>query len=632
MIDEKALGYPLESLRLVPPGKYRVQALLHKYETFHRADGHVVKLPDGSRRGAALEPGARQPLQHAQGDHHRAGPSGAASATIAVTLDKVIPPIPDAARRPSTSSTRRSRASGSRSSGAGPCTSAPTSCCPRASTSIPRRAIRSSSSTATSPRPSAASARSRPTRISSPSTASGSTCQGYNRIEQELAHQFYKEWTGPDYPRMIIIEIQHANPYYDDSYAVNSANLGPYGDAITYELIPYLEKKYRCLGTGLVAVPLRRLDRRLGGPRRPGLLPRRVQRLLRRLPRPDRLPRLHGRRHLQGQERVLRRRALAQGPAARDAQLPRAHQRRPWRTSTATSWCSAPRAGRASSGTSGRPCIRPSGPTATPSGSGTSGPASSTTRSPKYWREHYDLGHILERDWPKIGKKLEGKIHIYVGDMDNFYLNNAVYLVEDILKKTKDPAYGGEVAYGDRAEHCWNGDPTRPNAISRLRYHQMFAPRIVERLLKTAPPGARRHELAVLNRWRDQATSVINRRGAESDAAFHRGGIDIRVARPVFASGSAAIDSSRRPGLRVPVGVGGGGHHPGLPDPDDRLRESRKTESEGIASRLKARALAIGDDDEAGDGPAVLVAIDNCAVGLEDDRGGRGPAEQARSG
>ena len=49
--------------------------------------------------------------------------------------------------------------------------------------------------------------------------------------------------------------------------------------------------------------------------------------------------------------------------------------------------------------------------------------------------------------------------------------------------------YGGEVMYGDRAEHCWNGDPTRPNAISRLRYHQMYAPKIVERILKTAPPG-----------------------------------------------------------------------------------------------------------------------------------------------
>ena len=74
--------------------------------------------------------------------------------------------------------------------------------------------------------------------------------------------------------------------------------------------------------------------------------------------------------------------------------------------------------------------------------------------------------------------------------MDNYYLNNAVYLVEEFLKSTKDPYYGGEVAYGDRAEHCWNGDPTRPNALSRLRYHQMYAPKIVDRLLRTAPAGA----------------------------------------------------------------------------------------------------------------------------------------------
>ena len=45
--------------------------------------------------------------------------------------------------------------------------------------------------------------------------------------------------------------------------------------------------------------------------------------------------------------------------------------------------------------------------------------------------------------------------------------------------------------------------------------------------------------------------------------------------------------------------------------------ESRKTESEGIASRLKARALAIGGDDDAEGGPAVLVAVDNCAVGAK---------------
>ena len=105
------------------------------------------------------------------------------------------------------------------------------------------------------------------------------------------------------------------------------------------------------------------------------------------------------------------------------------------------------------------------------------------------WRENYDLSHILRRDWSKIGRDLEGKIHIYVGEADNFYLNNAVHLIEDFLNSTKDPFYAGEVAYGCRDEHCWNGDPTRPNARSRLRYHQMYTTKIVERLLKTAPPG-----------------------------------------------------------------------------------------------------------------------------------------------
>jgi hypothetical protein len=108
-----------------------------------------------------------------------------------------------------------------------------------------------------------------------------------------------------------------------------------------------------------------------------------------------------------------------------------------------------------------------------------------------FWKEHYDLSYILQRDWENgLGEKLRGKIHLYVGDMDNYYLNNAVYLVEDFLKGTTNPPYEGVVDYGDRAEHCWNGDHTRANAYSRLRYHQMFAPLIVERILKTAPRGA----------------------------------------------------------------------------------------------------------------------------------------------
>jgi hypothetical protein len=108
----------------------------------------------------------------------------------------------------------------------------------------------------------------------------------------------------------------------------------------------------------------------------------------------------------------------------------------------------------------------------------------------QYWKENYDLRYIMESNWETLGPKLEGKIHIYCGDMDNYYLNNAVYLMEDFLENTENPAYNGEVDYGDRAEHCWNGDHENPNYISRLRYNTMYLPKILERIEASAPEGA----------------------------------------------------------------------------------------------------------------------------------------------
>jgi hypothetical protein len=107
-----------------------------------------------------------------------------------------------------------------------------------------------------------------------------------------------------------------------------------------------------------------------------------------------------------------------------------------------------------------------------------------------FWREHYDLVHILRRDWKTLGPKVQGKLFIYVGDMDNYYLNNAVYLTEAMLDSLADPPAAAEVDYGDRAEHCWNGDHERSNAYSRMRYHQMFIPRIMDQIRRNAPAGA----------------------------------------------------------------------------------------------------------------------------------------------
>jgi hypothetical protein len=119
-------------------------------------------------------------------------------------------------------------------------------------------------------------------------------------------------------------------------------------------------------------------------------------------------------------------------------------------------------------------------------------------KTAEYWREHYDLDAMLQREWARpenpLGPKLQGKLHLYVGSDDTYFLNDAVYLMQDFLDKTGTPGYGvpydGEVKYGPRAEHCWNGDPDKPNAISRLHYNQMYMPQILERMEKTAPKGA----------------------------------------------------------------------------------------------------------------------------------------------
>jgi hypothetical protein len=486
VIDEAALGYPLESPRQVPTGHYRVQAVLHRYETFHRADGHTVKLP--------MDRGEGQQWNRAPGNLYSTprevviepGDPGHA-AEIRVRLDKVIPPIPEPA---TTKYVKHERVQSERLTKfwGRPMHLGAHVLLPEGFDAHPEARYPLVIFHGHFPKTFGGFREEPPDPDLKPEYSERFHLDGYNRTEQELAHQFYKEWIGPDYPRMVIVEIQHANPYYDDSYAVNSANLGPYGDAITYELIPFLEKKYRCLGAGwarflyggstggweALAAQVFYPDEYNGcWAACPDPIDFRAYTVVdlykhknayydvgpwHKVPRPGMRNYLG---HIGATMESINRHELVLGTKSRSGQQ--------WDIWEAV--------------------YSPAGPDGYPKRIWDKRTGAIDQKVAEYWREHYDLGHILQRDWPKIGKKLEGKIHIYVGDMDNFYLNNAVYLVEDILKKAKDPAYGGEVTYGDRAEHCWNGDPTRPNAISRLRYHQMFAPRIVERILKSAPPG-----------------------------------------------------------------------------------------------------------------------------------------------
>ena len=115
----------------------------------------------------------------------------------------------------------------------------------------------------------------------------------------------------------------------------------------------------------------------------------------------------------------------------------------------------------------------------------------STGRSRSTGARTTTSSHILQRDWEKgLGKKLAGQAPHLRRRHGQLLPEQRRLPRRGVPQEHDDPPYGGEVDYGDRAEHCWNGDPTRPNALSRLRYHQMFIPKAVERMVKTAPPGA----------------------------------------------------------------------------------------------------------------------------------------------
>ncbi|RYY38336.1 MAG: enterochelin esterase, partial [Sphingomonadales bacterium] len=52
-----------------------------------------------------------------------------------------------------------------------------------------------------------------------------------------------------------------------------------------------------------------------------------------------------------------------------------------------------------------------------------------------YWREHYDIAHIVARDWRRLKPNLDGKIHLIVGDADTFYLDGAAHRLQAVLDK-----------------------------------------------------------------------------------------------------------------------------------------------------------------------------------------------------
>ncbi len=484
LVSVNAFGYPIEKIKYVPAGDYYVQVLLHKYETFNLQTGNTVKLP----------------MDRGEGQHWNIAPGNiyskpvkihfdpASANEIQLELSQVIPPI----KQPEDSkyikhikieSKLLSKFWGR------PITIGAHILLPEGYEEHPKVKYPLAIFHGHFPDDISGFRTTPPDENIKPDTSDRFHITGYNKIVEQEAYDFYKLWTGKNFPRVLVVEIQHPTPYYDDSYAVNSESQGPWGDAITYELIPEIEKQFRGIGKGwarfmyggstggweALAAQVFYPDEYNGCYAAcpdpidfhhyttvdiyNDMNAYYVESDFKITPRPGHRDYLG---HVSAMVKDMNQRELALGSRSRSGD-----QFDIWEA-----------------------VFSPMGKDGYPKRIYDKSTGAIDTSVAAYWREHYDLTHIIKRDWPKIGQKLQGKIHVYVGDMDNYYLNNAVYSAEDMMKKLQNPNCNCEVDYGDRAEHCWNGDHAQPNYISRLRYNRMFIPKWAEEVKKRAPKGA----------------------------------------------------------------------------------------------------------------------------------------------
>jgi hypothetical protein len=277
----------------------------------------------------------------------------------------------------------------------------------------------------------------------------------------ESGSDFHQSWIGDGFPRVIAVSLEQSTPYFPDSYSVNSANNGPYGDAIVEEVIPELERRFRMIGKPYA--------RQLEGASTSGW-----QSLALQLRNPDFFG---GAWVLQPDPIDFRRHQLVDIYADTNAFTLTAGQflvaERPFRRSVEGQplWrvrdVSRFEAVLGSRGRSGyqlegwEALFGPVGPDGYPVPLWDKRTGTIDKSVAAYWRDNgYDLREYAQRHWPTLGPKLAGKLHFFSGDMDDFYLNLAVYRFEEFLKSTTNPKSDAEFIYGRPMKgHSWHVEP-----------------------------------------------------------------------------------------------------------------------------------------------------------------------------
>jgi hypothetical protein len=422
-IDGTVFGHPVASLNDIPPGEYLVQAFVNLYTKFVRADGHTVWLHMDQWEGQNW----RRSPGNLFSTPRKVRIDPKAGSDIDLVCDQVIPPIPD---QPDTDYVKHIKFESAILSKwwGQPVFLGATVLLPKDYDKHPE--------------------------VKYPVDYS----QGHFSTRAPggfgSGGAFDKLWLAEDMPRFLYVTFQHPSPYYDDSYAVNSENNGPYGDAIMRELIGTVEQTFR-----VIREPWARL---LSGGSTGGW-----EALALQIFHPDFFGgtfascpdsvdfRYHQIVNIYDDENAY----------FRDmgwTRVERPNSRRPDGSIVSMmkdeNWFELVAGDRSRSGGQWdiwEATYGPVGPDGYPKRVWDKKTGQIDKAVAAYWKEHFDLRAILERDWPTLGPKLKGKLHVYVGDDDSFYLDDAVELMEKFLSQTKDPSYEGRVTYQRGAPHCW---------------------------------------------------------------------------------------------------------------------------------------------------------------------------------
>lgn len=474
VIADDALGYPTANFREIPAGDYWVQGVLSKYTTFHRSDGHTVKLPmdEGEGQHWDSKPGNFYSVP----ERMHIDPS--ATNTIQIHLTKVIPPIEPPKDTEWVKHIRIQSQVLTKFWGH-PMYLGAIVVLPEGWTSHPNAHY-----------PLLVDQGHFPNDFHGfRTTPPDSSMTGFALERAQSSYKFYQDWTTGKLPHMLILLIQHANPYYDDSYAVDSANLGPYGEAINRELIPQVEKEFRGIGQGWA--------RAVYGGSTGGW-----ETLATQIFYPDDFNGAWGACpdpvdfHAYQMANVYddQNAYWTIGPFGRIAQ---SEMRTPQGLVLATT--EGTNRWELVLGTHGRSgeqwdiwqaVFSPVGADGYPAEIWDQRTGVINHDVANYWREHYDLTAIMQRDWKTLGPKLQGKLHVMVGTADTFFLDGAVHLMQHSLEATSNPHSDATFDYGVDQPHCYTGPPGSTTREGGLTFTQRVLVESSEHMLKTAPAGA----------------------------------------------------------------------------------------------------------------------------------------------